>query len=148
MFPPDRMSFITLLRDPAFQGRGLISNNYVVPFGFVAGTWAYIQAYPRALTDSPQPIPTNDYVWLADRRTNAEYSRPSIYVCFNSLSTPHALLAELSASQADSQRCSNNAIVKRAQSGGTDARPHASVLARDTESDHWAILRLEWSSPR
>jgi hypothetical protein len=147
LFPPDRMSFITLLRDPAFQGRGLISNNYVVPFGFVAGTWAYIQAYPRALSDSPQPVP-NDYVWLADRRTNAEYSRPSIYVCFNSWSTPNALLAELSASQADSQGCSNNAIVKRAQSGGTDALPHASILARDTESDHWAILRLEWSSPR
>jgi hypothetical protein len=148
MFPPDRISFITILRDPAFQGRGLISNNYVVPFGVVAGTWAYNQAYPRALSDSPQPLPLNDYVWLADRRTNAEYSRPSIYVCFHSWSTPGALVAELSARASDSQ-CSNNAIVKRAQSGGTDAAfPHASILARDTESDYWAILRLEWPSAR
>jgi len=136
------------LKDPAFQGRGLISNNYVVPFGFVAGTWAYIQPYPRALTDSAQPPTSNDYVWLADRRTNAEYWRPSIYVCFNSWSTPHALAAEISATQTGSQGCSNNPIVKRAQSGGTEAVPHASVLARDSESDHWAILRLEWPSPR
>jgi hypothetical protein len=149
LFPPDRMSFIKLLRDPAFQGRGLISNNYVVPFGFMASTWAYIQPYPRARADSPQPLPSDDYAWLADRQTNAEYSRPSIYVCFNSWSTPHALVAEISARQTDSQGCSNNPIVKRALSGGTDAAlPHASVLARDTESDHWAILRLEWPSPR
>jgi hypothetical protein len=148
-FPPDRMSFVKLLRDPRFEGRGLISNNYAVPFGFMAGTWAYIEPYPRALTDSLQPPPNNDYVWLADRRTNAEYSRPSIYVCFNSWSTPHALVAGMSARQTDSQGCSNNPIVKRAQSGGTDAAlPHASVLARDTESDHWAILRLEWPSSR
>jgi len=149
LFPPDRMSFIKLLRDPAFQGRGLISNNYVVPFGVIAGTWAYIEPYPRALTDSLPPPPSNDYVWLADRRTNAEYSRPSIYVCFNSWSTSHALLAAISARQSGSQACSNYPIVKRAQSGGTDAAlPHASVLARDPESDHWAILRLEWPSSR
>ena len=148
LFPPDRLSFVKLLRDPSVQARGLISNNYAAPFGFVAGTWAYMQPDPRAVTDHSHPSATNDYVWLADRRTNPDYSRPNIYVCFNSWSTLHALVAEVLGRQTGSHGCSSNPIVERALTG-TDGTPlNASVLARDTESDHWAILRLEWPSSR
>jgi hypothetical protein len=147
-FPPDRMSFTKLLRDPGFGGRGLISNNYAVPLGFMAGTWAYIQPDPRAVTDHSHPSGTGDYVWLADRRTKPDYSRPGIYVCFNSWSNAHELVAEVSPRQTASQRCSKNPIVERALSGTDGTFPKASVLARATESDHWAILRLEWPSSR
>jgi hypothetical protein len=149
-FPPDRMSFSKLLRDPKFGGRGLISNNYAVPLGFMAATWGYMQVDPRAVIDHGPPFELGDYVWLADRQSNPDYSRPSIYVCFNSLSNAHVLVAEVSTRPTSSQTCSNNPIVERAQSGRHRHRtpPNATVLARDAESDHWAILRLEWPPSR
>jgi hypothetical protein len=148
LFPPDRISFIQLLREPRFGGHGLVSHNYTAPLGFMAGTWAYMQPYPRAVTDDLHPYATGDYVWLADRRSNPDYSRPGIYVCFNSWSTAHDLVAEVLNRQTGSQGCSDNPIVKRARSGTAGTPPHVSVLARDPEGDHWAILRLEWPSSR
>jgi hypothetical protein len=145
LFPPDRLSFVKLLRDHSLQGPGLISNNYSAPFGFMAGTWAYMQTDLRAVMAPSQPVQTGDYVWLADRRTNSNYLRPDIYVCFNSWSTLHALVAEV---QSGSQGCAKDPIVERARSGTDGAAPNVSVLARDTESDRWAILRLEWPSSR
>jgi hypothetical protein len=147
-FPPDRMNFSKLLRDSTIHGRGLISNNYAAPFGLLAGTWAYMQTDPRAVTAPSQPFQTGDYVWLADRRSNPNYLRPNIYVCFNSWSNAHELVAEVLARQTGRPGCSNNPIVNRVQSGTDHTAPNATVLARDTESDHWTILRLEWSSSR
>jgi hypothetical protein len=149
LFPPDRLSFVKLLRDHSFQGRGLISNNYAAPFGFMAGTWAYMQPDPRAVTALSHLSQIGDYAWLADRRINPDYTRPKIYVCFDSWSTSHALVAEVLARGNGSQGCSKIPIVERARSGSSDgAFPNATILARDTESDHWAILRLEWPSSR
>jgi hypothetical protein len=148
LFPPDRMNFAKLLRDPSIRGRGLISNNYAAPFGLLAGTWAYMQTDPRAVTAPSQPFQPSDYVWLADRRSHPDYLRPNIYVCFNSWSNAYQLVAEILARQTGSPGCSNNAIVKRAQSGTDRTPPNATVLARDTESDHWTILRLEWPPSR
>ena len=148
LFPPDRMSFAKLFRDPRFGGHGLISHNYTVPFGFTAGTWAYMQPYPRAATDHSHPYATGDYVWLADRRSNPDYSQPGIYVCFNSWSTTGELVAKVLTGETGGQGCSNNPVVKRAQSSTNGTPPNVSVLARDTENDHWAILRLEWPSSR
>jgi hypothetical protein len=148
LFPPDRLSFVKLLRDHSFQGRGLASNNYAVPFGVMAGTWAYMQTGPQALTGPSRLFQTGDYAWLADRRMNSDYLRPNIYVCFNSWSTLHALVAELVNRQAGGQRCSSNPIVERARSATNGTFPNTSVLAHDPESDHWAILRLEWPSSR
>jgi len=148
VFPPDHISFTKLLRDPKFGGRGLISNNYAVPLGFMAGTWAYMQQPPRAVTDLWHPSGPGDYVWLADRRSNTDYARPSVYVCFHSLSNTHELVAEVLMRQTGSPSCSNDPIVERAQSGRDWTHPSASVLARDTENDRWAILRLEWPSSR
>jgi hypothetical protein len=148
LFPPNRLSFVKLLRDHSFQGRGLVSNNYAAPFGFMVGTWAYTQTDPRALTGPPKPFQTGDYLWLADRRMNSDYLRPNIYVCFSSWSTLHALVAEVANRQAGGQRCSNNPIVERARSAPDGTSPYTSALAHDPESDHWAILRLEWPSSR
>jgi hypothetical protein len=148
LFPPDRMSFTKLLRDPSIAGRGLISNNYAVPPGFMAGTWAYMQQDPRAVIGNPHPSEIGDYVWLADRRSNPDYSRPNIYVCFNSWSNVNQLVAEVLARQTGSPGCSNNSIVKRVQSGADRTPPNSAILARDTESDRWTILRLEWPSSR
>src|SRR5262249_32838891 len=134
--------------DPSFHGQGLISNNYSAPFGSLAGTWAYIQTDPRAVVVLSQPFQTGDYVWLADRRSNPDYLRPNIYVCFNSWSNAYELVAEVLARQTGSPGCSNNPIVQRAQSGTDRTPPSVSVLARDTESAYWAILRLEWPSSR
>jgi hypothetical protein len=149
LFPPDRLSFVSLFRDPAFRGRGLISNNYAAPFGFMAETWAYMQPDPRAVTAASHPSQIGDYAWLADRRSNPDYTRPKIYVCFNSWSTAHALVAEVLARENGSQGCSKNPIVGRARSDSSDgAFPNAAVLTRDTERDYWAILRLEWPPSR
>jgi len=148
VFPPDRMNFTKLLRDPSFAGRGLISNNYAVPLGFMAGTWAYMQPDPRAIIDHSHSSGPGDYVWLADRRSNPDYARPGIYICFNSLSNAYELVAEVSMKQTASQRCSNNPIVERARSATDESPPKASVLARDSGGDRWAILRLEWPSSR
>jgi hypothetical protein len=148
LFPPDRMSFTKLLRDPSIGGRGLISNNYAAPFGFVAGTWAYMQPDPRAVTDQSHSSRTGDYVWLADRRSNPDYSRPKIYVCFNSWSTASVLVADVLNRQTGRLGCSSNPIVERARSGKNGPPPNSVILARDTENDHWAILQLEWPSSR
>ena len=147
MFPPDQFDFIKALSDPQLRGRGLISNNYAVPFGYVANSWAYILPDPAALIDLPSQSQI-DYLWLADRETNKSYLAPPIYVCFESRSTLYALLSQLSTPSSGQSGCSQLPIVRRAISGDAEGdRPKATVMASDPADDHWSILQLEWGPP-
>jgi hypothetical protein len=146
IFPPDQLDFIRILRDPQLRGRGLISNNYSTPFGYVANSWAYILPNPAALNGT-SPQNKIDYLWLADRSTNNSYLTPQFYVCFESRSALDALLSELSAPSSNQSGCSHLPIVQRALSGNAEGGlPKAAVVARDPADDHWAILQLEWST--
>jgi hypothetical protein len=149
LLPPDAFEFASLLKDPGFRGQGLITTNYASPFGYLANTWAYTEADPRKLAGGASAQqggpPQIDYFWLADRRTNASYLRPDLYVCFIGIATLDLLVDHLAFGQSDNLRCSSLPIVQLASSGKRDAAlPNATLLARDTVNDRWSILRLDW----
>jgi hypothetical protein len=135
LFPPDRLAFVRHLNDPDFRGRGLISNTYAAPFSYFANAWGYTETNPLALGTASLSSQSTSYrifqIWLADRLTNPAYLRPALYVCFNALSSMQALIWETARSGVP---CSHR------------VPSNATILARDSEHDRWAILRLEWTS--
>jgi hypothetical protein len=144
LFPPDRLAFIRLLNEPAFQSRGIISNTYAAPFSYYANTWGYTEANPLTLGTASLPSQSSSHrifqIWLADRLVNPAYLRPDFYVCFDGLSSLQSLIWHTARSGVSG--CSRQPIVQLALSGQL-----ATILARDSERDHWAILRLEWAPP-
>jgi hypothetical protein len=146
IFPPDQLDFIKILTDPQFRGRGLISNTYAVPFGYVANSWAYVLPNPEAPADL-SPRDRYDYLWFSDRGTNNSYLIPQFYVCFEPWGTLYALLSQFSTPPHDQSGCSHLPIAQRALSGNAESGlPKATIVARDLADDRWAVLRLEWKS--
>jgi hypothetical protein len=138
---PTKFEFINLLEEPAFKGRGVVSNNYVIPFGYVAKTWAYGFILSPGSTEAMGLIP---WAWLADRDSNPAYRQPELYVCFDSTNF-RAVISDLIGT-AKPSRCSALDIMRRALSTEDDGKlPHVKILARDKINDSWAILRLDWT---
>jgi hypothetical protein len=144
LFPPDSMAFTRLLNDPEFRGRGLISNTYAAPFSYLANTWGYTESNPLILGTASLSSQSSSHrifqIWLADRLTNPSYLRPAFYVCFDGLSSLQSLIWHTARSHVSG--CSRQPIVQLAASGQL-----ATILAKDSERDRWAILRLEWKMP-
>jgi len=147
LIPPDQLSFIAFVKSDRDNNAGLISDNYAVPFGLVARTWTYssydlAQEYPAA-KGRPRAV---SYVWLADRRTNDAYSRPSTFVCFKSISTVNSTTGR------DIGQCTYFPLVQAAFGGAVQTvadpakTPKLIPIARDEAHDRWAIVRLEWPS--
>lgn len=153
MAPPTQFTFVNLLARYQGQDLGLVSNDYVAPFGFVAQTWAYNDVnFARNYAQPATRLRDNRYLWLADRFTNKAYAEPGLFVCFYPMSSFGALIIGAAAPTAEDsfRRCSSLPIVR----DGFDGQRHRSALqegpelvpvARD-ENDRWAILRLKWPS--
>lgn len=139
--PPTKFEFISLLEEPAFRGRGIVSNNYVIPFGLVAQTWAYSFILSPGSAEAMGLLP---WALLADRGSNPAYRHPELYVCFDSTNF-RAVIFDLIGTVKPS-RCSALDIMRRALSTNDDGKlPRVKILARDKINDSWAILRLDWN---
>ena len=142
LMPPTQIEFIKYLELPSFKSRGIVTNNYALPFGFVGKTWAYGFASSPWLSEST-PMP--EYMWFADRRSNPEYLRPELFICL----VPGDLrdtVMQLARPEAPLPRCSLAEIVHRARLAVDDGSwPHVRLLAQDN-ADRWAIVRLEWGT--
>lgn len=149
LVPPNQIAFIEQLRTPVADSTGIISNQYAVPFGLVANTWAYI-ADPRQVADyiRAPTISSLDYLWLADRQHNAEYLHPGRFVCFHPLANWWQITA-LVRPEPRTETCSSMPFVKQAL-GRADRTnsPSARLIASDPINDRWAILQLDWTAPR
>jgi hypothetical protein len=130
---PDELKFISRLEP--LRANGVVSNSYAVPFGLAAGTWGY-SSVERLLT--PADANQFPYLWLADRRTNSQYLRPEIYVCFVSKSS----MLSLTPGGPLQSGCSANSVI----SSVADGSQNGQIIARDDINDRWAIVRLSWPS--
>jgi len=157
--PPNQLAFINFLQPGLAEGRGVVSNNYAAPFGFVSKTWAYIDPSIGATanpTGKERPIP---YLWFADRRNNAEYFRPRVFVCFQGLSTLSDLIYFTGAYADHRGGCPTVPLVRRAFSSieeGGAVQPKAAAhpygerelplvpIAQDEVYGRWAIVQLNW----
>jgi hypothetical protein len=142
--PPNQLEFIRHFSSLDFKGEGIVTNSYALPFAYVANTWAYgFTSSPWVSASTPSP----PYLWLADRLANPVYLRPGFYVCFMPADID-TVIAKLSNPSSPQQGCSSLKIVRRAIDGNDENDlPRAKPVAYDKQSDRWAILRLEWTSP-
>ncbi len=128
---PDQLAFINRLEP--LHANGLITNNYAVPFGLVARTWGY-SFVNEPLT--PAEAKQYSYLWLADRRTNPQYLKPELYVCFVSNSS----IQSATPGFGPGAGCSSRQVVSDAANGVGNGQ----IIARDEVNDRWAIVRLSW----
>lgn len=145
LLPPDRFAFVSILKNLSSPNEGIASNTYAVPFGYVAKTWAYMNPeFKNEIigADDYSPERFDDYLWLADRRANAAYQRPGLFVCFEPPGYNSGLLETADSRQYRINGCTNLAI--GAKQVGKNGGPELAVVALDGKDGYWVIYRLDW----
>lgn len=145
LLPPDRFAFVSILKNLASPNEGIVSNTYAVPFGFVAKTWAYMDPEFKnkntgASGYSPERL--NDYLWLADRSTNAAYHRPGLFVCFEPSGYNLRLLETAASRRYQINGCADR--VTGAAQADKNGHPELAMVARDSKDGYWGVYRLDW----
>lgn len=120
ILPPNRFSFAESLKSLTLPNEGIVSNQYAVPFAYIAKTWGYMAPeFENIKRDKPlEPYTNKDYLWFADRQSNQDYRRPGIFVCFEPTSLFPGLIVPASSDAANvavrdflrTPRCSEMAI--------------------------------------
>jgi hypothetical protein len=139
LLPPDRFSFLRILKAQSAGVEGVASNTYAVPFGIVAKTWAYtspILAEQLMQRNGLHPRLEADYRWFADKERNASYGRPAIFVCFFPFGAFTGLI------HLDRDRIYN---VPRCSDMLEERDAQVVEVARDSKYDMWAIYRIRWN---
>jgi hypothetical protein len=140
--PPDKLAFLQLLREPEFQGDGLVTNAYALPFGYASGTWAHgFLNFDDLLLPRTEALAKIPYLWLADREER-NYLRPSLYVCFQTYPTFNMLFQKLA--NPDRVRGCGPAELDKVFADARQMGLKTQILARDSDADQWAIVRLIW----
>ncbi|MCC7370140.1 MAG: hypothetical protein IT306_17070 [Chloroflexi bacterium] len=152
LFPPDAFLWVKLLGQPPFKGQSLVSNNYVAPFTILTGEWGYINTTLALdeieLTDDGYRVDVGrqEYLWLADGRTNPAYLKPDLFVCARPPVT-FTILQRVTDQADEIDGCGSVPLVANAAAGGQPYLQHQ-LVARDTSPyDSWAIVRLDWDFP-
>jgi len=152
LFPHDRFTFMTLLREPPFKGASFIANSYPLPTYTYTGEWAYAWPYDAhrhsfltAETLKNQKFP--NFLWFADRYTNQGYLTPSYFLCFMTTSMD-LVIQQLREPDKKIAGCSSLKIVKSASSPTNPGPSPHTILVRDESfNDQWAILKLNIDQP-
>ncbi len=151
--PPNQFSFVQFLQPSLADGRGLVSNNYAAPFGYVARTWAYTDPLFGITGNPPGKRHPVSYLWFADRGSNDAYFKPGLFVCFEGLSTLPDLIYRTQSKGGRSANCSGMPMVRQAFSnlGSEEGAPSGRAssvrlvpIARDEVDGRWAIVKLDW----
>jgi hypothetical protein len=147
ILPPDRFAFVPMLRGLAAPNEGIVSNTYSVPFGYVAGTWSYMDpTFEPRLEHRPVDVADasgfEDYLWLADRRSNPAYQRPGLYVCFKPASYGGGLVTPANVVQDGTPHCPDPSALRSAP--GEEGTSGARLIAGDAKAGSWGIYRLDW----
>jgi len=121
-----------------------VSNTYAAPFGFIANTWAYMDAGfgEGETTQDLNEIPTK-YLWFADRNSNPAYRTPRVFVCFEPLATYDRLNDLNNASSTRPYSCAKKFL---ATGSNDQQQPHLELVRRDEKRDLWAIYKIQWNN--
>jgi hypothetical protein len=142
ILPPDRFIPVSLLEDLAAPNEGIVSNTFAVPFGYVARTWAYrVSDVEEIFEQTKRGSSDNAAVSFADRRSNAVYSRPGVFICFQQLGSYSELIGVTKPRVYRIPRCT----AAIASNIGPDDNPDAklSLIAYDKKDASWAIYRID-----
>jgi hypothetical protein len=138
----------TILQQPPYKGASFLVNNYPALAAAYTGQWAYLSTDAWDLTGAPlrltptgyvRSAPTQPYVWLADRQTNASYQTPDYFLCM--LPEKMDTLATELADGGGRRRCASD--VARVVANGSSRL----VAKDDSGDDSWAIVKLNLDYP-
>lgn len=150
LLPATHFAFIKQLARPPFAGASFAANTYAAPIYTYTGQWAYFDTR-LALPDGGLVSATEDgyvvnrdarsYLWLADRDRNAEYLRPSYFLCF----TYQDLNTAVRRLRGVETGCSSAGVVRHANSP-EQLSVARKIVARDSSAQtQWAIVKLDWT---
>ena len=96
LLPPDHYSFLKILSKPPYRGASFVVDTYAAPVAAFTGQWAYFDPEISSgiiLLSSNGPFLHTDksYLWLADRRVNADYEKPDYFLCMIPQSMPSVI---------------------------------------------------------
>jgi hypothetical protein len=156
-FPPDEISFFTILSKPPFKGATFAASLYGGPVAYFTHNWAYEDGYAALARGSVTLGPDgydvkrySPYMWFADRAVNAAYQKPEyflaktlpVYELRQRLRPTH--LADEAARR---PRVGDVPLVRAIREGRTSYL-HPVEVARDPSPlDRWSIVRLDWDFP-
>jgi hypothetical protein len=152
--PPDYYAFVKKLAEPPFKGASFVANNYTAPVAAHTGQWAYFDpglAQAHFLKEGSTTHLAGDtkYLWFADRETNSEYRAPQYFICMIN-QTPMSVLQRVLREKGigvGELGCSSLPLVKLARDGtlkGISLVEYDRAGLKETGTDHWAILKLDW----
>jgi hypothetical protein len=140
---PGRMT--GMFHQLAQVGGTSVVGTYATPVAMQTGAWSYFD--PAFFVDAGlrdgREISRRDYryLWFADAKTNVEYRTPEYFICWVHLNIDNAV--------GDSKQwrtCGDFGGIKEIRDGTSPF--HHVEIARDTTSDLWSIIRLDWSGSR
>lgn len=157
LLPPDHYSFLKTLSKPPYRDASFVVDNYAAPVAAFTGQWAYfdpeISSGIIVLSSSGPSLHTDKrYLWLADRRVNADYEKPDYFLCMipQTMSSVINVIMQRKGLESGHLGCSTRGIVKLAMQN--DRVSPFQLMAIDTEGpreigfDSWAIVKIDWDS--
>lgn len=150
LLPPDHFSFLKTLRQPPYQGKSFVVTTYAAPVAAMTGAWAYFDplmttGWKRTPRSYEVPRDTR-YLWLADRWNNKAYQRPDYYACMLGQNLPQ-VAARLNNPSAPPSGCSVQGLVHNVTQANTPAIDYQLMGTSGSESDSWAIVKLDYDYP-
>src|SRR5262249_40146972 len=147
LLPPDRFVFTNALK--SLKANGIVVDSYGAPFGFIAKTWAYMDpgyaAWAIGSHDPGSPsLPQTDYLWFADAKSNKDYQRPEILVCFRQSNLYQWLIDATHPGSYVIPRCPDLVAASAQFAESENKLPKLNLVARDEVDNRWAIYRLQW----
>jgi hypothetical protein len=151
--PPTHYAFLKTLAQPPYRGATFVVDNYAAPVAAYTGQWAYFDpevALARFVRDKGMLRLASDrqYLWFADRETNADYGRPKYFLCMIP-QTPYSALVRILQKKRQEPSylgCSMRPLVRLAKSGVF--RSELQLIKFDQAGLHeigfdaWAIVRF------
>lgn len=161
LFPPDHFSVFQRLQLAPYRGASFAASSYTAPVAAYTGEWAYMDAklnfaIPTIIGDdfpivSPLLERTAEYLWFADRETNAAYREPRYYLCLSMQSMQSVIVFLSQSSGARPSGCESSPLVQLSAKPDSERTiPRARLVEIDQEGPtrvgyaRWAILELNW----
>jgi hypothetical protein len=150
LLPATHFTFMKRLAEPPFRGASFAASTYAAPVFAFTGQWAYFDtrlAQPdgglveKSASGYRANRDADSYLWLADRRHNADYLRPSYFLCFAYQDLGTAMRRIMGTEKG----CALAGVVKYADSP-EPMTVADTIVARDGNDEFaWAIVKLDWS---
>ncbi len=145
--PPTSLLVLRELGQGEYRNSTFVSDNYSEPIAYFTENWAYMdklvsQDKHRFKSGRITQIIDGEYLWEADRESNADYLHPQYYICFVTPSLDMAADLVALHGRGRLSNCSSQPLVRDAREG---VGPFSNILMASDSSprDMWAIVKLD-----